>query len=103
MSFATPPSLEVRGGRLAFEGYVPERRAIRLVAEGREIAITIRPAVPCINPVFEIDGAPGGELRVLQDGRPLPRSRYTWDGRTLWLDGSFTRPTELRATFGPPE
>ena len=35
-SFATPPSLEAAGGAaLAFDGYAPERRAIRLAADLR--------------------------------------------------------------------
>ena len=59
-SFATPPAIDVQGARLAFEGYRPERRAISLVAEGREVAITIKPVVPCVNPVFEIDRATEG-------------------------------------------
>jgi hypothetical protein len=40
-SFAIPPALEVRGAHLDFEGYVPERRAIRLAAQGREVMIKI--------------------------------------------------------------
>src|SRR6266436_3779156 len=63
-SFATPPALDPRGARLDFDGYVPERRAIRLVAEGREVAVTIKPGPPCVNPVFELAGAPEGEVRV---------------------------------------
>ena len=99
-SFANPPALELRGARLGFDGYVPERRAIRLVAEGPEVAITIKPASPCVNPVFEFDGVPEGEVRVVLAGRPLDSSRYAWDGRTLWLDATIAAPTELRVTFG---
>jgi hypothetical protein len=99
-SFATPPSLEIRGGRLAFDASVPERRAIRLIAESREVAITIKPGPPCVNPVFEFEGVPQGEIRVILGGRPLDAGRYAWDGRTLWLDATLATPTELRLTFG---
>ena len=99
-SFATPPALDLRGARLDFDGYVPERRSIRLVAEGREIAIAIKPGPPCVNPVFEVAGAPEGEVRVILGGRPLDAERYAWDGRTLWLDATIETPTELRLTFG---
>jgi hypothetical protein len=98
-SFATPPSLDLRGARLGFDGYVPERRAIRLTAEGREVAITIKPGPPCVNPVFEFEGVPKGELQVSLGGRPVDAGRYAWDGRTLWLDATIPMPTELRLTF----
>jgi hypothetical protein len=100
-SFATPPSIEsLRGCRLAFDNYVPERRAIRLVAEGRELTITIKPGAPCVDPAFEIEQAPAGDIRVLLRGQPLDSRRYAWDGRTLWLDAIVEKPTELRMTFG---
>jgi hypothetical protein len=99
-SFATPPALELSGARIGFEGYAPERRAIRLIAEGPEIAITIKPGSPCVNPVFEIDGAPKGEIRVALADRRLDPARYAWDGRTLWLDATIRTPTELRLSFG---
>ncbi len=99
-SFATPPALEVRGARLGFDAYVPERRAIRLTAESRAVVITIKPGPPCVNPVFEFEGAPPGELRVMLGGRPLERARYAWDGRTLWLDATIATPIDLHLTFG---
>src|SRR5262249_62140620 len=80
-SFATPPALELRGARLGFEGYAPERRAIRLVAEGRDIAITIKPRTPCVNPVFDCDGARKGEIWVDLPGRRLAPSQYACDSR----------------------
>jgi hypothetical protein len=99
-SFATPPSLDLEGARLDFEGYVLERRAIRLVVENREVVITVKPGSPCINPVFEFDGVPEGEVRVLLGGRPLDPQRFAWDGRTLWLDATIATPTALRVVFG---
>jgi hypothetical protein len=101
-SFATPPALELRGARVDFEGYVPERRAIRLTAEGREVAITIKPGPPCVNPVFEIGGTPPGAVRASLGGRPLDSWHSAWDGRTLWLDATIEHPTELRVSFGVP-
>ena len=98
-SYATPPSLEVRGARLGFDGSVPERRAIRLTAESREVAITIKPGPPCVNPVFEFEGVPPGGLRIILGGRPLDAGRYAWDGRTLWLDTTIETPTTLRLAF----
>ncbi len=101
-SFAQPPALELKGARIGFDSYIPERRAIRLVAESPEIALTIRPATPCVNPVFELEGTPPGrQLRVLLGGQPLDPSRLAWDGRTLWLDATISTPTELRLIFEP--
>ncbi|MHB1559539.1 MAG: hypothetical protein ACYC61_18995 [Isosphaeraceae bacterium] len=102
-SFAAPPSLELKGARLGFGGSIPERRAIRLIAEAPEIAITIQasPGSPCVNPVFEIEGL-SNEVRphVLLAGRPLDPSRYAWDGRVLWIDATIAASTEVRLTAG---
>jgi hypothetical protein len=99
-SFATPPSLAVRGARIAFDAYAPDRRALCLVAEGREVAVTIKPGPPCVNPVFEIAGAPPGPVRATLADRPLDENRYAWDGHTFWLDATVSQPTELHLTFG---
>jgi hypothetical protein len=101
-SFAQPPALELKGARIGFDSYVPERRAIRLVAESPEITVTIRPSTPCVNPVFELEGiAPGARPRILLAGQALDPSRFAWDGQTLWLDATITAQTELRLTFDP--
>ncbi len=69
-SFAKPPTIEsLRVARLEFESYAPERRAIRLVVEGQDLAVTIKPDVPFVNPVFELDHVPAGEVRVMLAGR----------------------------------
>jgi hypothetical protein len=99
-SFAVPPTLELQGARVGFEGYVPERRAIRLVVEAPEVAITIKPGPPCVNPVFELDGAPKGPVRIALAGQSLDPARYAWDGHALWLDATIGSPTELRVAFG---
>jgi len=100
-SFAFPPSLELQGARLDFGGYSPERRATRLHATGGDVEITIKPGVPCVNPVFEFTHpASLGPIHVTLAGQPLEATRYAWDGRTLWLDATIEKPAELRVTFG---
>jgi hypothetical protein len=98
-SFAIPPALELRGARVGFEGYAPERRAIRLIVDAPEVAITIKPGPPCVNPVFEFDGVPKGEARVSLAGQRLDPARYAWDGRTLWLDATIRAAAILRVNF----
>ena len=99
-SFATPPALEVRGAKIDFDGYVPERRAIRLRVEGRDVAVTIKPGVPCVNPGFELAEAPAGPMTLALDGRALGAERFAWDGGTLWLGATIEKPAELRITWG---
>jgi hypothetical protein len=98
-SFMAPPSLELGGATLEFDGYAPERRAIRVRATSRDVRITVKPAAPCVNPVFEFTNAPRGEPQVNLGGRPLEAERSAWDGRTLWLDATIETPTELRVRF----
>jgi len=102
-SFATPPALALRGAKLATEAYVPERRAIQLVVEDREISVTIKPGGTCVNPVFELAGAPQGPISVALGGTPLPEDHFAWDGRTLWIDATIAVPTELHLKFGGPK
>ncbi|MCL5099487.1 MAG: hypothetical protein M1608_18515, partial [Candidatus Omnitrophica bacterium] len=89
-SFSRPPSLELKGARLDFDSYVPERRAIRLKIEDSTADILIKPVqVPptkCVNPVFELSGIRGALLDVTVAGRILEPGEYAWDGRTLWLN-----------------
>ena len=99
-SFARPPSLSVRGGRLDLDAYIPERRAVRLIAEAREVFVTIKPGAPYVNPVFEFESAPTGTMQATLDGRLLGAESYAWDGRTLWLDATITKPIQLRLSFG---
>jgi hypothetical protein len=102
-SFARPPGVSALGARLEFEGYAPERRALRLVAEGPDIAIDLEPgAVPTVNPVFELEDAPGGPLRVRLDGRLVAPDRVRWDGRVLWLDATIPGAARLELHFDPP-
>jgi hypothetical protein len=95
-SFAAPPSLELEGARLDLDAYVPERRAIRLADAGSEITISIKPGVPCVNPVFEWTTRREGAIEVALDGRPVERERFAWDGRVLWLNVTLERQSRLR-------
>jgi hypothetical protein len=101
-SFATPPSLELSGATLAFDGYAPERRAIRLVATSSDVRITIKPGVPCLNPVVEFINAPHSNAQVTLGDLPVAINNYAWDGRTLWLNATIERPAELCVKFHAP-
>ncbi len=59
-SFSSPPALELRGAGTDFAGYSLEHRAMCLEATSREVQITIKPAGPCVNPVFEFVRARAG-------------------------------------------
>jgi hypothetical protein len=98
-SFANPPTLNLEGSSLASEPYVPERRAIRLRAANRSIAIHLRPQPVCVNPVFELEGAPPGPLKVRIDGAGLDSKRFAWDGRRLWIDATLEKPARLDLEF----
>jgi hypothetical protein len=98
-SFATPPSVELRGARVDLAGYAPERRAICLEVLSRDVQIRIKPSVRCVNPVFEFKPNPGVIDRLTLAGRPLERDRFAWDGRTLWLNLTIEAPTEIRMEF----
>jgi hypothetical protein len=102
-SFARPPGASAVGARPDFEGYAPERRALRLVVERPDVAIDLDPgAVPLVNPVFELDDAPEGPLRVRLDGRPVAPDRVRWDGRVLWLDAAIPGAARLDLRFDSP-
>ncbi|AMV38950.1 hypothetical protein [Planctomyces sp. SH-PL62] len=98
-SYTRPPSLTVTGGQVAFEGWSPERRSVSLAVDGLSIEVAIRPEVPCVNPVFELIGAPKGEPRLFLDDAPLAPDLFAWDGRTLWLDVTLAAPTRLKIDF----
>ncbi|MFH1268478.1 MAG: hypothetical protein ABIK89_22375 [Planctomycetota bacterium] len=100
-SFASPPELELEGAR--FEAYLPERRASRLRVESDRVRITIKPAVTCLNPVFELDGAPKVLSGIWLAGRRMASDEFAWDGQTLWLRADIDAPTELRLEFQGPK
>jgi hypothetical protein len=54
-----------------------------------------------VNPVIELDSAPGKLLSITQDDQPLAPENYAWDGQVLWLNVIFTQPTTLTLHFKP--
>ena len=99
-SFKNPPSLELKGAHLEPDAsYVSERRAIRLIVTDPGVTITLKPVVPCINPVFELRAAPR-ELKSIKLGdRTLTSKEYAWDGRTLWLSADMSDVTSVKLEF----
>ena len=99
-SFASPPSIEAIGAHVHPDGYLSERRALRLVADSAEkIQLKLIPQSSCVNPVIELDSAPGKLLSITQDDQPLAPENYAWDGQVLWLNVIFTQPTTLTLHF----
>jgi hypothetical protein len=99
-SFSRPPSLEVRGARLDFESYAPERRALRVHVQGQAVNIKLTPEPVCVNPVFELEAALEGGLTILRDGHKLGADSYARDGHALWLNATIVTPTELSKRLG---
>jgi hypothetical protein len=98
-SFASPPSLELAGARLDSEPFAPERRAMRVVAEGPLVTLTLRPAGVCVNPVFEVRNATSRLSRVVLNGSSLSRDKWACDGKALWLNVTLHEPATLRLAF----
>jgi hypothetical protein len=98
-SYSTPPSVELQGARLAPDSYVPERRAIRMAVDHKTVTIRLKPAKVCVNPVFELSGAPKMLARVELDARLLGAKDYAWDGKTLWIRATMTHDAQLRLVF----
>ena len=85
-SFSDPPSVEVTGAEIDLPSYITERRAIRLAVQSPMVAIRIKPVSCTVDPVFEIEDAPGDLQKVMLDGRTLSKNEYAWDGVTLWVE-----------------
>lgn len=98
-SFSHPPSVEIAGGRLDFDSYDPERRAIRIAVEKPAVEITLTPIVSWIDPVFEITSGSSKLLSVSLDSRPLPANGFAWDGHTLWIKATIDKPTCVTLLF----
>lgn len=99
-SFATPPQVEAAGARLHSPCYNTERRATLLTVEKTDVTLTIKPATPCVHPVFELAAAPKTLTQVELGGRRLVANEFAWDGRTFWLNATLRDATNLRLTFG---
>jgi hypothetical protein len=98
-SFTRPPSLEVSGARYDTLSYAPERRAFRLQVEGPTATIKITPTGRCVNPVFELEGAPKTLESITLGSRRLTSKDYAWDGEVLWVNAEVEQPEELRLVF----
>ncbi|MBN2294165.1 MAG: hypothetical protein JXM70_17190 [Pirellulales bacterium] len=98
-SYANPPSLELQAARLEAPSYLPERRAIHLVVEGKTVTIKIKPQTVCVNPVFELDGSQGKLKEAYLNNIALGPKQYAWDGKTFWLDTTLTKEATLRLQF----
>ncbi|HEY5564244.1 MAG TPA: hypothetical protein VIL33_01550, partial [Rhodothermia bacterium] len=100
-SYSAPPSVELSGAEFALPSYAPERRAVRLVAQGPTIAMRIVPSSCTMNPVFEVQGAEEKLERITLDGRVLPADSYAWDGATLWVNALIdSNGASLELKFG---
>jgi hypothetical protein len=99
LSFAQPPELELQGARRDSEPYALERRAWPLVVEDHKISILIKPVDRCVNPVFELKGAPSTPLIVRLGDQDLGHQQYSWDGKILWLNANFDQPQRLQLEF----
>jgi len=98
-AFATPPSVTIAGGTLDDDAYVPERRAVRVRVEGKQVTLGLRPVFPGPAPVFELLEAPKELARVQMGDRVLAAHEFAWDGQTLWLDARIEEETALRLEF----
>ena len=98
-SFMTPPALELKGARIELESAVLERRSIRLTVLGPAVQITVKPTVKCVNPVFELEGAPRVLRSVTLGGRAMKMNEYAWDGKTLWLNTTIDQPETVQLEF----
>jgi hypothetical protein len=98
-SFAQPPAIEPQGARLETDSYSPERRALRMIVEQPAVTIKLKPAVACVNPVFELANAPQSLQCVQLGERKLDAQDYAWDGHTLWINATLTQETQLQLQF----
>lgn len=98
-SFGKPPSVEVKGARLDPQSYSTERRAIRIIVDEKTVELVLKPALRCVNPVFELLKAPPVVTSVRLADRVLASHEYAWDGKTLWLNATLREATPLRIEF----
>ncbi len=97
--FANPPQLQVEGGIPDPSGFSHEQRAFRIQAIDREMTVFLTPAEIFVNPVFEIQNAPGNLTNVSIDGRALAKDRWAWDGKVLWINHTFEKPSAVSLKF----
>jgi hypothetical protein len=98
-SFGHPLQLEVQGATMGPAPSAPERRALCLTVQNRKVTIAITPAGHCLNPVFELKGAPQVLRTVRLNQRALGKEQYRWDGATLWVDAHLHQRAMLDLEF----
>jgi hypothetical protein len=98
-SYSGDPRLELQRASALREELSEDPRLVRLRVQGLPVVIKLIPVPVCVNPVFELVGAPNGKLSITRDGQALASDRFAWDGRTLWLDATIAAPTELKLEF----
>lgn len=101
-STAHPPSIDsLSGAQLSAIAYAPERRSINLEVQSGEVSIGVVPHPVCVDPVFELNGAPRELSQITLDGVPLPKEAWTWDGETLFVGKTIREPAKLELRFAP--
>jgi hypothetical protein len=101
-SFAQPPALEAHGAKLdSASYYAQDRRALCLDidSDNKGVEIAISPSAFCVNPVFELRGAPKVLASARLGNQVLDAGQYAWDGKTLWLNATLNQPTTLKLEF----
>ena len=99
-SFGHPPKLEAQGATMGPALSAPERRALCLTVQNKKVTIAITPVGHCLNPVFELKGAPKVLRAVQLNQRALEKNQYRWDGATLWVGAHLHQPATLELEFG---
>ena len=59
----------------------------------------LQPNPVLVDPVFEIDNAPGELAEVLANGTGLPQQEYRWDGHVLWVHGTWNDSVKMSLRF----
>ena len=70
-----------------------------MIVEQPIVTVLLKPVEHCVNPVFELSSAPKTLKSVSVDEKPLDPARYAWDGKTIWLDATFSQPSRIRFEF----
>jgi hypothetical protein len=98
-SYGKVPRLELKGATAPAGDATEDPRLLRVRVHDRRVVLKLHPTPICVNPVFELLGAPKGPLAVTRDGQRLAPELFAWDGRVLWLDATISTATELSIEF----
>ena len=100
LSFSKPPSVELQGALTRCGFLRPRTPRDPVDPEAKTVTVTIKPAVACVNPVFELSNAPKTLSRVRLADHLLDAKDYAWDGKTLWLGATVAKTAALQLEFG---